>query len=671
IRHFIKLLLLTTVTALITREKLVSGSIEQTSLSPDGKVVGFIALDKRKIRNVFIWTISERQKRQVTFEESNVKSFEWTGVKDVIIFTKDITGDENFAMFTRNISKAAQPENVVISKKLRVKARTIANDKKKEFILIGMNDVNPSYYNVYKYDIIGKQLSLALSNSRFHDIHTDNNLKIRLATEVLDDGTTVFFRPSGGIIDEVLTSDIEQWEELFRLSSVDSLITKFLRFDSSNENIYWIWGEESDLGNVVIAPAHDITQRRVLYFATCSEIEETFFNPEDHTIISISANYHTPQRVFVDESIAEDISSIDKSLSHFLPSYQIGLLNILDISLDFNTWLITYYSAEASTEVFVYNRSEKSLERLFDTAPGRKGYTVGKPIGFSFTASDGLTIQSYLSLPTNVPLKTSTDVSEELKEFADRGMIPEAPQKMVLLVHGGPSSRDKYHFLNIHALLTSRGYAVLQVNFRGSIGFGKKFHTAGWGEWSRKMHSDLIEAVEFAVTNGIANRSAIAIVATPDTFACGIDLFGPSNLITLLKAIPPTWKSGRAELIMRMGGDPETEEGRRELAARSPLFIADRVKKPLLIMQGANDARVKQDESDQFVAALSNHSIPFTYVLYRDEGHGFKRTPNKLAELGHIEKFLHECLGGEYQPFLDGEYGENAVVRTEGATSRV
>ncbi|KAK6011301.1 hypothetical protein OSTOST_23622 [Ostertagia ostertagi] len=222
-------------------------------------------------------------------------------------------------------------------------------------------------------------------------------------------------------------------------------------------------------------------------------------------------------------------------------------------------------------------------------------------------------------------------------------MLPVEPQKLVVVVHGGPKTRDHYGYSPLNVFLTNRGYAVLQgkvllqevtrswrvpnkiaqlkslqVNFRGSTGFGRRLTNAGDGEWGRKMHFDILDSVEFAVAKGITNRSQVAIMGN--------------------------------------------EAGRQSLTARSPLFFADRVKKPLMILQGANDPRVKQRESDQFVAALEKHHIPVTYVLYPDEGHGLRKANNRLAQYGFIEQFLHMCLGGPFEPFQQGQYNSSAIV---------
>ncbi|MEA2045635.1 MAG: prolyl oligopeptidase family serine peptidase, partial [Euryarchaeota archaeon] len=252
---------------------------------------------------------------------------------------------------------------------------------------------------------------------------------------------------------------------------------------------------------------------------------------------------------------------------------------------------------------------------------------------------------------------------------------PDEPLPMVLDVHGGPCARDKWKYNPYHQWLANRGYAAMNVNFRGSTGFGKEFTNAGNLEWGGKMHDDLIDAVNWAVKEGIADPDRVAIMGgsyggyatlwgmtnTPDTFACGVDIVGPSNLTRLLETIPPYWEP-QIELLATRIGDHRTEEGRALLAERSPLFYADQIEKPLLIGQGANDPRVTQAESDQIVQAMQKKDIPVTYLLYTDEGHGFVRPENRLSFYAVTDAFLAEHLGGRYEPIGDDFEGSSVTV---------
>ena len=251
---------------------------------------------------------------------------------------------------------------------------------------------------------------------------------------------------------------------------------------------------------------------------------------------------------------------------------------------------------------------------------------------------------------------------------------------MVLLVHGGPWGRDGWGYDTEHQLLANRGYAVLSVNYRGSTGLGKQFTNAGNKEWAAKMHDDLIDAVNWATKEKIADPARVAIMGgsyggyatlvgmtfTPETFACGVDIVGPSNLFTLLSTIPPYW-APMVQMFKDRVGDPTTDDGKKLLGERSPLNFVERIRRPLLIAQGANDPRVKQSEADQIVAAMKKKSIPLTYVLFPDEGHGFARPENNLAFYAVAEAFLARQLGGRYEPIGDDFEGSTITCPEGGA----
>ena len=354
----------------------------------------------------------------------------------------------------------------------------------------------------------------------------------------------------------------------------------------------------------------------------------------------------------LDDSIAEDVERIRRASQ--------GDFHVVSRSHDDRLWVVVYDIDDGPARFYLYERETGELRFLFSNRPDLEEFDLAPMRTAVLESRDGLGLVVYYTLPLDA---------------GGREPLP-----TVLFVHGGPWGRDSWGYNAHHQLLANRGYAVLSVNFRGSTGFGKEFVNAGDREWAGKMHDDLLDTVEWAVERRISDPDRIAIMGgsyggyatlvgltfTPDVFACGVDIVGPSNLNTLLDTVPPYWEPEIATMRARVG-DNSTDEGRRFLAERSPLTHAGRITKPLLIAQGANDPRVKRAESDQIVEAMKSHGIPVTYVLFPDEGHGFARPENSLAFTALAEAFLSRCLGGSYEPIGDDFTGSSIQV-VEGAS---
>jgi dipeptidyl aminopeptidase/acylaminoacyl peptidase len=313
---------------------------------------------------------------------------------------------------------------------------------------------------------------------------------------------------------------------------------------------------------------------------------------------------------------------------------------------------VSYVMDNGPVYFYSYDRATKKASLLFSNQPALEKYQLAKMQPISFQARDGMTIYSYLTLPVGVPPKN----------------LP-----AVLYVHGGPWGRDVWGLNSTAQWLANRGYAVLQINFRGSAGYGKNYLNAGNREWAGKMHDDLIDGKRWLVKQGYADPKRVGIMGgsyggyatlvgltfTPDEFAAGVDIVGPSNIVTLLKTIPPYWEPTKA-MFKRRVGDLETEV--EFLHSRSPLFKADQIKAPLLIGQGANDPRVKQAESEQIVEAMRKANKPVEYIVYMDEGHGFARPENRLHFYAKAEEFLAKHLGGRFEPMTDIK-GHSGVIK--------
>jgi dipeptidyl aminopeptidase/acylaminoacyl peptidase len=384
-----------------------------------------------------------------------------------------------------------------------------------------------------------------------------------------------------------------------------------------------------------------------------ADVENVLTDPKTLAPQAYSVNYLKPEYTALVPAVKKDIALLMKEVGEGF--------TVTNRTLDDSLWTVVSDDAQAPAVAYLYDRRAGKVTRLFEQRPALARAPLVPMQSLELKARDGLTLVSYLSLPPG------SDANGDGR--------PEKPVPMVLNVHGGPWGRDTFGFDSEHQWLANRGYAVLAVNFRGSTGFGKGFVNAADKEWGGKMHDDLLDAVKWAVDQKITTSDKVAIYGgsyggyatlvgltfTPDTFACGVDIVGPSNLDTLLGSIPPYWKAFYEDLARRVG-DPRTEEGRKLLAERSPLSHVQAIKKPLLIAQGANDPRVKQAEADQIVKAMKDKNLPVTYVLYPEEGHGFARPTNRTSFYAIAEGFLSQCLGGRYEPIGNDFKGANLKV---------
>jgi len=384
------------------------------------------------------------------------------------------------------------------------------------------------------------------------------------------------------------------------------------------------------------------------------DIGGVMIHPTEKTLQAYATSYERQVWQALDDAVAGDLAVLNELTD--------GDLQVVSRTLDDSVWFVAYDVDNGPVRYYRYDRAAKRAEFLFTDRDALAEAPLVRMHPAVVKSRDGLDLVSYLSLPAG------TD--------DDGDGRPDEPQPMVLWVHGGPWGRDEWGFDSIHQWLANRGYAVLSVNFRGSTGFGKEFINAANLEWAGKMHDDLIDAVEWAVKEGIADPARVAIgggsyggyatlvgmTMTPEVFACGVDLVGPSNLITLLDNVPEYWIPLLPLFTSRVG-DNNTEEGKALLQERSPLNYVERICRPLLIGQGANDPRVKQQESDQIVEAMQERDIPVTYCLYSDEGHGFGRPENSMSFWAVAEAFLAEHLGGRYEPIGDAFEGSTIEVR--------
>lgn len=623
---------------LIERAKLFGNPTKaQGRLSPDGQWLSWIA-PRDGVLNIWVAPASDPDKaRALTAEKVRpIRQHFWSPDSKLIMFVNDAGGDEDFHLFgvpvgggeARDFTPFAKTTATVVGTSNRVRDR----------ILVGLNNRDPRWHDVHSLDLATGKLTLVRQNDGYTAFIADEDLALRVAIRPNRAGGQDYFRITDGKVEDkpFLTHGLE-----------DSQTVQPLGFTADGKTLYWIDSRNRD---TAAAFAMDWATGTMTPLAEDgrADIENALSHPTTGKLQAVAVNYLKPEWKVLDKAVADDIAFLNKELGEWLLSSRTDADD---------RWVVATDNSNRASSTYLYDRKAKRLTKLFDSRPELADAPLAKMRPVEIRARDGKTLVSYLTLPV------------------DAGDKPGKPLPMVLLVHGGPWARDTYGFDRETQFLANRGYAVLQVNFRGSTGFGKSFTNAGDGEWGRKMHDDLLDAVDWAVKGGYADPKRVAIMGgsyggyatlagltfTPTTFACGVDIVGPSNLFTLLSTVPPYWESFRKQLIARMG-DPDTPEGQAWLKERSPLTYADRIQRPLLIGQGANDPRVKQAESDQIVAAMQAKNIPVTYVLFPDEGHGFAVPANNIAFMAVTENFLANCLGGRAEPIGDTVKASSAKV---------
>jgi len=612
-------------------------------LSPDGKWLAWIA-PRDGVLNIWVApTADPAAAKPLTAETKRpIRSYYWSPDSKMILFVNDKGGDENFLLYGVDIATATQ-KSLTPFDKTRVEVINISHVVK-DRILIGINNRDARWHDVYNLDLTSGKLSLVLQNDgEYGGFVADEQLVPRLAFRQTPDGGQSFYRITGGKVEAAPFATI---------GLDDSLTTGPAGFTTDGKTLYWLDSRGRDTAALI---AQDVATGKQTIVAQDSraDIDGTMADPKTGVVQAWSVNYLRNEWTASDPAIGKDLAWLKRQLK--------GDIVVTSRTDADDLWTVGVDPVTAPSASYLYNRKAHTLKQLYVTRPELVGAPLVPMYPETIPARDGLTLVSYLTLPAG------SDPDGDGK--------PNHPVPMVLFVHGGPWARDDYGYSSWHQWLANRGYAVLSVNYRGSTGFGKSFTTAGNLQWGRRMHDDLLDAVAWAVKQGVTTADKVAIAGgsyggyatlagvafTPDTFRCGVDIVGPSNLFTLLQTIPPYWEAGKQQFYQRMG-NPTTDDGKALLHERSPLFAADRIKVPLLIGQGQNDPRVNVRESQQIVDAMKAKNIPVTYVVFPDEGHGFARPVNNVAFNAITENFLQPCLGGRAEPIGDALKPSSAEI---------
>jgi len=612
-------------------------------LSPDGKYISFMKA-YNGIMNVWVKRFSEpfENARPLTDSSRPLYGYAWTDDAKYILYVKDTDGDENMNLFAVDPrAQAADGQEVPVSRNLtpmdEVTAQLIhASQNDPDLLWVGLNDRDKAWHDLYQLKISTGELTLLYTNTdRITGYEFDWDDKLRLLSTTDEAGNTVLLRKEG-----------DQLEPIYETTVTES--AGVIGWNATNDKLYLETSKgELDLSTVFVMDPVSKTME-LLESDPERRVDFGSLRLDRNTREIISTSYTDDKtRIYWRNPTWEGNYNF---LQAQFPGREIAFQSFTN---DYSKFLVAIHGDKYAAEAWYFDATTRELIHQYTPRPELKAVeqhlAVMTPV--RYPSSDGLEIPGYLTLPVGVEPKD----------------LP-----VVVLVHGGPKGpRDDWGYNPQVQFLANRGYAVLQPNFRASGGYGKQFLNAGDLQWGKLMQDDITWGVRYLIEQGIADQKRVAIMGgsyggyatlaglafTPELYACGVDIVGPSNIFTLLDSIPAYWEAGRA-FLYGMVGDPATEEGKKLIEAASPLFSADKISRPLLIIQGANDPRVKQAEADQIAIALRDRGHDVSYLLADDEGHGFAKPVNQMAMYAETERFLAEKIGGRYDATMPAEVAQ-------------
>ena len=627
--------------ALIDRE-IFFGNPEYAGaqISPDGKYISFIKPYKDTM-NVWVKGIDEpfSAARPMTADTARpVRQYFWSRDAKYILFVQDKGGDENFNVYAVNPadkpvagSDVPTARNITDAKGIRAIIQAVPKSDP-DVIYVGINDRDKAWHDLYKVKIsTGERTLISENHDRYGGMVFDHNDKLRLAVRSAQSGATEILRiePDGKTTTKIYECGV------FETCSP-------LAFNKDNKRVYLQTNKgDLDLIELQLLDVDTGKAEKVESDPTNKvDLDNAIFSDVSNEIIATTYEDDRVRIYWKNKDYQSDYDNIKKKLGDREISFN-------SATADESKFVVATFSDVDPGTVWLYDRKTKNLTTLYQAREKLDRSALSPMKAIRYKSSDGLEIPAYLTLPKGVDPKN----------------LP-----LIAFPHGGPWGRDSWGYNTFAQFLANRGYAVLQPNFRASTGYGKKFLNAGNNEWGQKMQDDITWGVKYLVGQGIADPKRIGIMGgsyggyatlagvtfTPDVYSAAVAIVAPSNLKTLLESVPPYWESIRTVFYKRMG-DPNTPEGLAQMKRQSPLFSADKIKTPLMVVQGANDPRVNKREADQIVIALRDRNYPVEYLVAPDEGHGFARPVNNSAMIAASEKFLAKHLGGRYQETMTAE----------------
>lgn len=621
---------------LIPRDLLFGNPVKTgPQISPDGARLAFLAPSDKGVLNVWVRTIGKTDDTQYTNDTlRGIRGYFWAQDSKHLLYVQDIGGDENWHVYSVDLETKVV-RDLTPFQGIRAQNVNLDKDHPQE-MLVGLNLRDRRVFDMYRVDLTTGAIVLDTVNPG--DVVrwvTDANFVIRgaVATNTADSSTMLRIRDSKDA----------PWRTLLTWPFGEE--GGPVAFTLDGKNMYLTTTMDSDTSRLVKIDLATGKELETLAKNPKSDIAGVVVHPDTRQVQAVAFYYTTLEWQILDPSIKADNEALSK--------IQRGEYGVTSRDRADKTWIVSYQRDDGPVAFYAYDRTTRKAELLFVNQPELEKYTLAQMKPVVIKSRDGLDLVAYLTVPPGAEPKN----------------LP-----LVLNVHGGPWARDTWGYNPEAQWLANRGYATIQVNFRGSSGLGKSFLNAGNEQWGvGTMQHDLTDTVQWAIAQGIADPKKVCIYGgsyggyatlagltfTPDLYACGVDIVGPSNIKTLFQSIPPYWAPIKSQFVRRVGDVENNEELNKKL---SPLFHVDKIKVPLIIAQGANDPRVNIRESDQMVQAMRNKGLPVTYVVYTDEGHGFARPNNRLDFYGRVEEFLAKHLGGRAEAMKTVE-GTSASVR--------
>ncbi len=610
-------------------------------ISPNGNAIAYVGADANGVSNVFISPKdgSSTNRTQISFFTTpEIIQFFWSGDSKRILLLKDENGTGKLNL--HGINTHSKDHVVYTEKFSNINAKVIQISSKKNSAVIGLNNRNPHFHDLYLLDLESGLFELFFENDCYAKFLVSDNLDLILKMRINDeDGSWTIFDSNDDVF--------------MKLTSSEAFQTEFLSYNEKSQSVYLLDNRFSDTNRLIVKSLQTPGDEKVLSAQSNSDVDDVLFIGREPK--AYASYYEKKKWHVVDPCIQKDIT--------FLENYVGTNFEVINSNQNEDLWMISNSTPDKGEQFWIYDTKTQNLS-TFHTSQS-KSDNFAKMYSMVVPARDGQKLICYYTLPSNM----------------DKGGYVDKPIPLVVVPHGGPFKvRDKFRFNPYHQWLASCGYAVLSVNFRLSSGFGKAFVNAGNGEWGGKAHLDVIDAVEACIANGMTERGKLAVFGgsyggyeslasltfTPDYFTCCVAICGPSNLKTVLDNVPKFWEFTYSPLsdktifftkqafITSMGGNPDDPKGFQYLQKCSPLNYLDVIKAPLLLVHGKNDHVVAEKESEQIYKSMKASNKKVTYILFPDEGHRLAKFANEMMYLDHVERFLSQHLGGDYRPVDSG-----------------